>query len=226
MTQADPDQVVALASGGLDSSVMLVRLAEDFQGVHPIYVSCGLVWEPAEKVFLYKFISRLANPRIREVQILSFPTIDLYGDQWFASGQGIPGYHDPDQEWEIPGRNIILLAKVAIWAKLKGISHIGLGSLVSNRFSDATEEFFSSAEATLSIGLGQPMKILRPFSGMQKADIIALGSRLPLESTLSCADPSGEKHCGVCGKCRERIEAFAEAEVPDPTAYAGTYSKT
>lgn len=223
MTQGDPSKVVALASGGLDSSVMLVKLAESFQEVHPIYVSCGLIWEPAEREFLQEFVSKVANPRIREVQILSFPTADLYENQWFISGQGIPGYRDPDAEWEIPGRNIILLAKVVVWAKLNGISHIGLGSLAGNRFADSTEEFISSAEVTFSIGLGHPLKILRPFSGMEKADIIALGKSLPLESTLSCADPLDKKHCGVCGKCRERIEAFAESGIPDPTSYANAY---
>ena len=215
--------LVALASGGLDSSVMLVRLAESFPEVHPIYVSCGLVWEPTEQEFLKQFVSKLANPRIREVQVLNCPTTDLYGDQCFASGQSIPGYHDSDEAWEIPGRNIILLAKVAVWAKLKGIASIGLGSLASNPFPDATEEFFSSAEVTFSIGLGQPMKILRPFSKMEKADIILFGKQLPLESTLSCADPVEEKHCGVCGKCRERIDAFAKSGIPDPTPYATTY---
>ena len=223
MTESNPVKVAALASGGLDSSVMLAQLSETFQQVHPIYVSCGLVWESAEQKFLQEFISKLGSPRVREIQVLTFPTSDLYGNQWFKSGEGIPGYHDPDEEWEIPGRNIILLAKAAVWAKLNGISRIGLGSLASNSFSDATEEFFASAEATFSLGLSWPMKVVRPFAGMEKAAIVALGSHLPLESTLSCAQPNEGYHCGVCGKCRERIEAFAESGILDPTAYAGSY---
>ena len=214
--------MAALASGGLDSSVMLVQLSESFQEVYPIYVSCGLVWEPAEKEFLQEFISKLGSPRIKEIQNLTFPTADLYGKQWFTSGEGIPGYHDPDEEWEIPGRNIILLAKVAVWARLNGVSRIALGSLAANPFPDATEEFFSSAEATFSLGLGWPIKVLRPFAEMEKATIISQGSHLPLEATLSCAHPQEGKHCGVCGKCRERIEAFAESGIPDPTAYSET----
>ena len=220
MTLGDPEKVAALASGGLDSGVMLAQLAESFREVHPIYVSCGLIWEAAEMDFLEEFVSRLAEPRVRDVQVLAFPTNDLYGDQWFASGVGIPGFHDPDECWEIPGRNIILLAKVAVWAHLKGISCIGLGSLANNPFPDATEEFFSSVEATFSIGLNQPIRVVRPFAGVKKAEIVSLGSHLPLESTLSCAQPAEGRHCGVCGKCRERIEAFAESGIPDPTAYA------
>jgi len=199
---------------------MLARLAESYRAVHPIYLSCGLIWEAAEKEFLERFVSRLADPRVHEVQVLTFPTNDLYGDQWFTSGEGIPGYHDPDGCWEIPGRNIILLSKVAVWAHLKGISCIGLGSLANNPFPDATEEFFNSIEATLSIGLKQPLRVVRPFAKMTKAEIVSLGAHLPLGSTISCARPVEGKHCGVCGKCRERIDAFAESGVPDPTAYA------
>ena len=220
MPPSNPDKVAALASGGLDSAVMLARLAESFQEVHPVYVSCGLVWESAEKEFLHRFVSELANPRIREIQTLTLATADLYGDQWFTSGEGIPGYHDPDENWEIPGRNIILLTKAAVWARLNGISRIGIGSLLSNPFPDATDEFFTSAETTLSLGLSQSIEILRPFAEMTKAEIISLGSHLPLESTLSCAHPVEGKQCGACGKCRERIEAFAEAGVSDPTRYA------
>ena len=220
MTLGDPEKVAALASGGLDSGVMLARLAESFREVHPIYVSCGLIWEAAEKKFLEEFISRLADPRVREVQVLTLPTHDLYGNQWFTSGEGVPGYHDPNEGWEIPGRNILLLAKVAVWAHLKGISCIGLGSLANNPFPDATEEFFSSIEATLSIGMNQPIRVVRPFAGMKKSEIVSLGSHLPLGLTLSCAQPVEGRHCRVCGKCRERIEAFAESGIPDPTAYA------
>jgi 7-cyano-7-deazaguanine synthase len=55
---------------------------------------------------------------------------------------------------------------------------------------------------------------------MKKSDVIRLGSSLPLELTLSCARPEGGLHCGTCGKCRERIEAFTESGMSDPTQYA------
>jgi len=43
-----------------------------------------------------------------------------------------------------------------------------------------------------------------------------------LELTLSCMQPQRGLHCGRCSKCRERRDAFAEAGVDDPTAYAAT----
>jgi hypothetical protein len=45
---------------------MLARLAESSRAVHPIYLNCGLIWEAAEKEFLERFVSRLADPRVHE----------------------------------------------------------------------------------------------------------------------------------------------------------------
>jgi 7-cyano-7-deazaguanine synthase len=45
----------------------------------------------------------------------------------------------------------------------------------------------------------------------------ALG--VPLELTLSCMQPRDGQHCGRCSKCRERRDAFRDADIPDPTSY-------
>jgi 7-cyano-7-deazaguanine synthase len=41
----------------------------------------------------------------------------------------------------------------------------------------------------------------------------------PVEATWSCYQ-GGEVHCGRCGTCVERAEAFALAAITDPTTYA------
>jgi 7-cyano-7-deazaguanine synthase len=145
---------------------------------------------------------------------------EVYGETWYSSGEGIPAYRDPDEAWEIPGRNILLLSKTAVWASLHSVNRISIGILSGNPFPDATLAFFDEMQAALSQGLASPIEILRPLAGMKKSDVIRLGSSLPLEYTLSCARPERDLHCGTCGKCRERIEAFAESGIPDPTAYA------
>jgi len=210
----------------LDSAVMLVELAKAGHSVYPIYVRCGLAWEQEERKSLDRFLRETRSPGIRPVVVLDFPMNDVYGQAWYSSGVGIPGYHESDQRWEIPGRNMILLSKAAVWCALNSTGAVALGILSTNPFPDATPRFFSAMSEALSLGLGHPLRILRPFGKLHKADVVRLGRGLPLELTLSCASPVDHAHCGRCGKCRERIEAFAEAGISDPTEYAGSNTLT
>jgi len=218
-TANEDGPVAALVSGGLDSAVMLYELARTRRKVFPIYVRCGLPWEDEEQRFLRRFIGQLADARIQLPRVLDYPMQDVYRDAWYATGEDVPGYAEPDERWEIPGRNLILLSKAGVWAALHGVGTLALGILASNPFSDATPQFFTSLEATFSAALGTCMTVLRPFAAKHKSDVVRIGAALPLELTLSCARPIAGRHCGTCGKCRERIEAFEAAGVKDPTEY-------
>jgi 7-cyano-7-deazaguanine synthase len=206
--------------------VILAELARRHDPVFPLYVRCGLFWEDREVEALRRFIAALRDDRIREVEEIRLPMDEVYGDAWYASGRGIPGAADPDEAWEIPGRNILLLAKASVWAKVRGVPRIAIGTLGTNPFPDATPRFFSHMEQALAEGLAAPFEILRPLAGLHKAEVIHRGRALPLELTLSCARPEGSIHCGTCGKCKERIEAFREAGIDDPTPYAAPIPST
>jgi 7-cyano-7-deazaguanine synthase len=58
---------------------------------------------------------------------------------------------------------------------------------------------------------------VQPFAQLTKAEVLALGHHLPLEHTLSCVAPIGNRHCQTCNKCAERRKAFAEAGIEDGT---------
>jgi len=65
------------------------------------------------------------------------------------------------------------------------------------------------------------VELSRPFVDWTKADIVRRGAELglPFAKTWSCYQ-GGDLHCGRCGTCIERREAFDLAGVTDPTAYA------
>ena len=65
------------------------------------------------------------------------------------------------------------------------------------------------------------IELLRPFIDLDKAAIARLGHELGVDfaRTWSCYK-GGNIHCGVCGTCVERREAFQLAGLPDPTEYA------
>ena len=213
------DKISVLASGGLDSAVLLAELAGAAQ-VYPIYVKCGLKWEAEELRALNSFLDALKNPHVMPLTVLEIPTAALYGDHWSISGARVPDADAPDSEVLIPGRNILLLATAAVWCSTHDVSRIAIGSLDGNPFPDATLEFFESFTRALSLGLGRAIQIEAPFRGLHKQELIKRSRELPIELTLTCMAPAGGVHCGQCNKCRERQLAFQKAGVPDRTAYA------
>jgi len=213
------EKIAVLASGGLDSSVLVAELARAAR-VYPIYVKCGLKWEAMELRALQSFLDALNNPDVMPLTVLELPTTALYGDHWSLSGARVPGADAPDAEVYIPGRNILLLGLTAVWCSTHGIARIAIGSLDGNPFPDATPEFFASFSTALSLGLGRAIQIEAPFRGLHKEELIRRSRELPIELTLTCMAPAGGVHCGQCNKCRERQLAFQKAGVPDRTAYA------
>lgn len=208
-----------LASGGLDSSVLVAELARKGRRVFPIYVRAGLRWERVELASLRKFVTALGSGNIQPVAVLDFPTVDITRDHWSVTGK-VPGYRASLASNYIPGRNLSLLTKAAMFCARNRIGDIAMAPLESNPFPDARPEFFRAVERAVKLGMELPLRILTPFQGLEKSEVVRKGRALPLQLTLSCANPRGSLHCGACTKCAERVEGFRAAGVPDPTRYA------
>ncbi|MHB8383142.1 MAG: 7-cyano-7-deazaguanine synthase [Candidatus Binataceae bacterium] len=213
-------RIAVLASGGLDSSVMLADLARRGRHVFPVYVRAGLAWERAELAVLRRFVATLAASRIEKLAVLDLPMADIAREHWSVTGRGVPGYRAKVESNYIVGRNLSLLVKAAIFCAHNRIGEIALAPLESNPFPDARPEFFRAVERAVSLGVGLPLRIRTPFAGMTKAQVIRKGRALRLDLTLTCANPRGAMHCGRCTKCAERAQGFAAARIPDPTRYA------
>jgi len=214
-----------LLSGGLDSAVLLADEAARARGgaVQPIYIGAGLAWESAERAIVERLLnSDLLRGRTQPLASLSVDMRDVYAaTHWSVTGQA-PAYHTPDEDVYLPGRNIILLSKAGVFCAASRIDRIVIGTLDHNPFPDATPAFRASIAETLSLGLAHRLRVDAPYASSSKADVIRKGRALgvPFDLTLSCMKPAGQVHCGTCSKCRERHDAFLEAGVGDPTAYA------
>jgi 7-cyano-7-deazaguanine synthase len=209
-----------LVSGGLDSAVLLADEASRGE-VQPIYISVGLAWEGAERAIVDRLVAHSSlEARVRPLVSLSVDMRDVYAaTHWAVEGRP-PGYHTPDEDVYLPGRNIILLSKAGAYCAAAGLDRIVIGTLAHNPFPDATPEFRSALARALSLGLAFDVGIDAPFAHMSKADVVKRGVALGVDftRTLSCMNPS-PLHCGLCSKCRERHDAFLEAGVADPTQY-------
>jgi 7-cyano-7-deazaguanine synthase len=209
-----------LVSSGLDSAILVSHLLDQKETVQPFYVQCGLSWQAAELASLEKYLAAVASNRLASLVTLQLPLADLYTGHWSLTGQQIPNAATPDEAVYLPGRNLLLATKPALWCQMHGIGRLALGVLASNPFDDATAGFFAALENVLA-RLGQPpLKIVRPFGKMHKREVMQLGRGYPLGLTFSCIAPVDGKHCGRCNKCAERQAAFALIGIEDPAKYA------
>jgi 7-cyano-7-deazaguanine synthase len=214
-----PGRIAVLASGGLDSSVMLARIARKRSQVFPVYIRTGLVWEKDELAVLRRFIKAIAIPSIQPLSMLDVPMADIASDHWSMTGKNAPGYKAALSSNYIPGRNLTLLSKGAVFCARNQIGEVALALLEANPFPDARPEFFDALARAIDLGVGLRLKISTPWVGKSKAEVIALGRGLPLQWSVSCIKPRGNLHCGQCTKCAERVEGFRAAGIDDPTRY-------
>lgn len=215
-----------LASGGVESSVLLAELGRKFRKVYPIYIRQGLAWEEVEERRLRTFLAAVGaagaadGSRIAGLVELVLPMGDVYGGHWSITGRNVPGAASPDEAVYLPGRNLLLLVKAALWCHLNQVGMLALGALGTNPFPDSTAEFYRDFEATLNRAVEGRIRVIRPFSELTKVEVIRRGRELPLDLTFSCIAPVGGEHCGRCNKCEERRRGFQAADVADRTVYA------
>lgn len=210
--------VAVLASGGLDSGILLADLAAA-RRVFPLYLRGGLSWEAEERPALTRFIAAVGNPNIESVTEIEAPVAPLLGKHWSITGKDLPGADTPDRAVFIPGRNIVLIGMAAVWCSAHDVHSVAIGSLGANPFPDASPEFFRDYGAVLSRGLGRPIEVMAPYRNVHKEDILRRFQHLPLELTVTCMQAHDGVHCGACNKCEERRQAFLRAGVHDRTRY-------
>jgi 7-cyano-7-deazaguanine synthase len=212
-----------LLSGGLDSAVLAADALRDGPIV-PIYVSVGFAWEAEEREMLAALFSRPPFLGTAAPVALTFDMRDVYPPYHWAVRGTPPAFDSPDEDVYLAGRNIILLSKASVYLATVDLapSRVLMGQLAGNPFPDATVSFIDAIGRALSLGLGTTVDVETPLARMRKADVIRKGMELgvPLELTLSCMQPLNGLHCGRCSKCRERLDAFREAGVTDPTTYS------
>ena len=217
---APSDEIVVLASGGVDSAILVADQAANGQVVHPVYIRFGLAWERVEEAHLRRFLDALPDQLgVRPVTVLELPIADVYGTHWSVSGTDVPDDTTPDEAVYLPGRNLLLLAKTTVWCALHDIGRIALGTLRGNPFTDSSPAFLSGLADMAGLALGHQLEVLTPFADLSKAEVLERGRGLPLEHTFSCVAPVGDQHCQSCNKCAERRKAFADAGIEDRTSY-------
>lgn len=122
----------------------------------------------------------------------------------------------------VPFRNGIMLAIACGLAESRGLRWVMIANHGGDHaiYPDCRMGFISAISEAMKEGTYLGVRVLAPYTNITKADIAERGAALGVDysKTWSCYK-GGEKHCGKCGTCVERKEAFALAGVPDPTEY-------
>lgn len=205
------EPVAELASGGLDSAVLLAAAASSCPSVYPLYVTGGLSWVGVERDYLGRSVAAVGSSAIRPPHLLEPPAAGLDPDHSALTGRGDPTAGTPDAAVLLPGRNLLLVSKATPWCHLAGVPAVALGTLAGNPFPDATPQFFDACARLVNRAVGGTVRVALPYAAVGKADVVRRGARLPLRLTFSRLRPVGRVHCGPCDECYERRQALVQA---------------
>lgn len=212
-----------LHSGGLDSTTALAHCMRlpDMTSVTAVLINYGQ--RHIKELDYAKKIHRFYNVKCM--------TLDLQGyGKSVTSALTTTDIDVPDGEYDaenmkstvVPGRNAVMLSAVAGLAastsKGKTTVVTAVHSGDHHLYPDCRAEFIDSINTTLQLACD--VSVSAPFVNMTKSDIVkyAGSMNVPLSLTWSCYKGLAV-HCGTCGTCVERKQAFSHVGLQDDTVY-------
>lgn len=194
-------KIVVLASGGIDSSLMLFLLKKEGHETFPLFIDYGQLAREKEWLSCQNVCHFLGLEPFR---------MDISG-----FGKSIPsGITDSRLDIEkdafLPTRNLLFLTLAAAYGYVRSANTVAIGILSNPIFPDQTYEFVQAAQNTIGAALGTDTIIMAPLMSLDKRDTIRLARKygVPLHLTSSCHSSSKEP-CGRCISCKERSSAEA-----------------
>jgi len=218
-------KTIAIVSGGLDSVTLAYLLASQGHALHLLSFDYG---QRHKKELDYAVRCAVNLGAQHDVIDLSTVAPFLTGSA-LTDNIDVPEGHYAAPNMRVtvvPNRNAIMLSIAYAVAVAEGAEMVATGVHAGDHpiYPDCRPEFiraFDEMERQATDGYAASgLHLYAPFVNMSKADIVALGAALfvPYADTWSCYK-GDTAHCGVCGTCVERREAFQLSGVTDPTKY-------
>jgi 7-cyano-7-deazaguanine synthase len=225
--ETTPARAVVIASGGVDSTVLAYWLVSRGASVELLSFDYGQRHR-VEVEYARGVAARLgAKHRVVDLTVVG---VLLAGSALTDSTVEVPDGHYGHISMRatvVPNRNAIMLDIAVALAVAARADAVAFGAHAGDHpiYPDCRPAFLDAYRRLTAVAnegfLAPGFQVLAPFMAWSKADIVAVGAPLgvPFGETWSCYR-GGDTHCGTCGTCTERSEAFAVAGVPDPTTYA------
>lgn len=216
-------KVVVLCSGGMDSVAALHWAVREHAVIGVVSFDYGSKHNHRELPFAAEHAAKLGVRH--DVIALDFVN-RLFASDLLKSGGDVPDGHYEAMNMKqtvVPFRNGIMLSIACGLTESTGGEGIVIAAHSGDHaiYPDCREGFMKAMGEAMTLGTYAGIQLVRPFIALNKAQIAAEGTRLGVDfaRTWSCYK-GGEVHCGTCGTCVERREAFAMAGLTDPTIYA------
>jgi 7-cyano-7-deazaguanine synthase len=216
-------KTLVICSGGLDSVTLAHKVAAEQTLTRLVSFDYGQRHRK-ELASAHACVARLGVPH----DIVDISSIGrLLTGSALTSGEAVPEGHYAEDTMRItvvPNRNAIMLAIAFGIAAAEQAEVVAAAVHGGDHFiyPDCRPDFIEAFETMQRHALEglASVTLYTPFVRLSKADIVREGARLgvPFADTWSCYQ-GGEHHCGRCGTCVERREAFHLAGLEDPTLY-------
>lgn len=224
---------VVLLSGGLDSTTVLAVAKREGYTPHAMTFRYGqrhsVEIDAARRVATAMGVAKHV---VVDIDLRQWGGSALTADMEVPKDRDVDHASDEIPVTYVPARNTIFLSFALAWAEVLGADaiFIGVNALDYSGYPDCRPEYVAAFEqmANLATAAGvqgsQRLRIHAPLQHLTKAQIVALGTELGVDYSLttSCYDPAPDgTACGHCDACQLRLRGFAEAGSRDPIAYAG-----
>ena len=213
---------VLIYSGGLDSTILLYDLVKSGFNVKALSVDYGQ--RHKKELQHAKNLCKELDVKHHIADISAINPL-LAGSSLTSADIKVAEGHYEDESMKstvVPNRNMIFLSIAIAWAISTGTDSVSFAAHKGDHaiYKDCRVNFFKAMNRAMQTSGADNVSLYTPFSLLTKTTIVKLGNLLdvPFNQTWSCYN-GGKNHCGRCGTCVERKEAFELAGVTDPTIY-------
>lgn len=221
-----PIDCVAIVSGGMDSITLLHKLVRQ-DGRHPAVITFRYGQKHIKEIdYAAEHVKLLGCAKHNVIDLTPMSAI-FASSALIENEMTIPHIRevlgDPQPPTYVPNRNMLFLSFAVAWGETLGVGDIFYGAQKHDIYGywDTTPQFLFTLNNVYRLNRKTRVEIQAPFVNMTKTDIVSLGQELGIDYALtwSCYT-AGEKACGTCPTCAERVMAFNNLGLRDPLPYA------
>ena len=228
-------KAVVLNSGGVDSTTCVGLAVEKYgkDNVSTLSVFYGQKHdkelECAKKIAAHYEVAHYEVDLSAVMQFSNCPLLsqsteairhESYAEQIAKDGEGMVRTY-------VPFRNGLLLSSVTALAvslypddEVEVYYGAHADDAAGRAYADCSPEFTDAMNKAINIGTYEKVTLAAPLINMNKGEVVKTGLAIgvPYHLTTSCYE-GGEKACGTCGTCIDRINAFKANGIEDPIEY-------